>query len=144
MELENELKETSQSDSGALGAAVVAATVAILFQPGPFGWLAPVIGGTVMLLVLAFDASKTRTWPQSATFACVLAICFLLPAGSVLEFILGSGSLAGLPGPDGKPESRVSDLILLRVWSVTAVLVFAWDMVVQKCRTSGRGERENV
>lgn len=126
--------EKTRTDIAAVSAAIVAAAVAVMVQPGPFNELNAILGFSVVGILLAYGRTDSRDLFQSWAFAGIVGFSSLLPAGFLAEFLMGPPGLEGIwicPPPEKSVnciyDSAVPTRWLLGFWIVSTVLVGALD-----------------
>lgn len=83
----------SQVDSAALAAAALAATVALTLLPGPFAWMASIVGLVLLLVLFGFDQEGFRTVFGSLAFSAVCGLCLAVACGALLQLLGARGEV---------------------------------------------------
>lgn len=135
-------------DPAALAGAVLAATLAVQIEPGPYDLINFIQGATLLLLLFAYVLDGKRSVVQSAAAAAVVALVALLLAGPLWELFHGGGYFTGKPRADcvfdpitRKPradcvfDTAVTDCELFVSWAGIGVLIWAGDLLYQWRRT---------
>ena len=126
--------DRGRTDIAAVAAAIVAAAVAVMVQPGPFTELNAILGAAIVGVLLSYGWRDKRSWSQSSAFAAIVGFSLLLPSGFVAEHLFGPPGLEGIwicPPPETPAhcfyESAVPTWFLSAAWLGATVVVAAFD-----------------
>lgn len=119
-------------DPAALAAASLAAAVAVIAPPGPYGPGSIPIGITILLLITSYDIDPYRSRGQSLAYAAVVALVAILALGFPLECIFSSDPVARLTvlmkeRKEEIPYSEVPPLVSIGAWLFITVVVCICD-----------------
>jgi hypothetical protein len=142
-----------RTDIPALSAAVVAVSVTIFMEPGPYVATNAIVGLTVSMLVVAYVYGRRRSIYHSFTVSFVLALsllpvtCFAIetalsgdparflergepfPCADAIRF--GQSDPAKLADQECEPGSNVTEIIVLSAWTMLSILAFIADRASQ-------------
>ncbi len=124
-------KSGSGIDPAALAAAALAAAISSVAPPGPFGPISMVVGGTILLLIFAYDIDPHRSHFQSLAFCAVAALIAVLALGYPMECIFAHDRIARLQiilkevKEDPDNPSEVPPIAEIIVWT-TLTMAFFW------------------
>jgi hypothetical protein len=116
--------ETDPFDSAALAASSLAAVLSVTGQEGPYVITNLITGITLIVILLAFEIKRTRSFLKSIAMGMVIGLISWLIFGFILETIL----------PPSKLDlSSVSNHWLGYVWFAVTVSFALFDQVsIQK------------
>lgn len=141
---------TTKTDAAALGGGVVAVTMTMFVEEGPYDWMGVAVCLTLFLLIVGYVAAHERNFLQSLALGAVLGIV-LVPIWGLYaeshqcrwwtdsqtlnmwnEWSMGRPSFV----VDKYQPSSVSDRAVVVAWLLFALIVLVTDTIWQFYRQS--------
>jgi hypothetical protein len=98
----------AHTDVAALSAGVIAVAVTTIFAPGPYGGFGTIMVVTLLILIISYSWSGTRTLAHSMAFSAVIALIGMEVVGFFIELWNSPHPIDLIQGSDYGGSKRIA------------------------------------